>query len=1142
MNDFSRISNRNFILIAAVVAALSLTYGIFNYHRAFPEIAIDFEVPRTAALDSARTYLQNRGFDVAGYKTAVIFISGGREKRYLEKELGVERTVELAADTLDLWAWRVRFFKPLNKLEYRLQINTSGRVVAFQRLVPESAQAPALESPTARILAEAYLQNQMNIDLENWDFIEVESEDLPQRRDHTFTWELRGFRAADAPLRLKVGVQGAEVSEFDKYLDIPQEWQRSYDRQRSQNDLFQDIADLLSFLTVLFVFVYFFRHIRNRQVPWKTALVLGTALAIAKFVMNINSLPNALAGYSTTDSYSAFLGMRLIQGILGSLLEGMLIILLVGAGEYLYRRDHPQKIALHNLLTRRGFKSREFIQATLMGYILVAFNIGFVVFYYVIGRKIGFWTPADVNYDNAVSTVAPWIYPLAISMGASLLEEFWFRLFGISFFKRVFKSTAVAVIIPAFIWGFLHSSYPQEPGFARGIEVGIIGIIAGVVMLRFGIWATLVWHFVLDAVWIGLFLFQSSSAYYWISGLIVCSALLIPALVAGIIYMRKRGFESPGDLTNETVESPPSFRIFREKPRSVEKPAGTTRAAAETTLVDRLLSPAAVRWMFIIGISGFIVALIPVSAKYGNDFSLKIDRDHAIELATEAIVEKYGIAPSEYIISAFPSEDIYNINQSSSNIFFSKLSYVKRYGSRVDAERIFLSKEGVDYYRWIVLFKKEFDPESFMVSIGYMNGIPLINHVLPDTSTGAQLELDSARVIAEAEFKRVEEFPEKYHLVEEKSRQRENRRDHYFHWETVDPVLEEAHFRRIISVHGDESSSDVRWLKVPEEWERHESERTIKWVIFYAGSMILAAGLVIALLFALGKRLVRHEIRWRAGLTAGGIAFVLSGFNVYNNWMSHWYVYKTSVPVSSFITSKIASDAVSVILGSALVVLLVSLAEVMFRVKYSTSPWWNRSDTKKTVRLDLGVLIGACGVVVGYSWLLTTVNTWFDMPQHLFSFAVPSAVGSTYPWLMAVFKSILGAFIVGSLLVVAYIMLTTITKNEPVRWLLLALISILLSGFKYLGIGNPTGSELIWRSIWIFGYMAVIYAMMKFWIKGRFWLTLAAFYMVLTFDSAGQFICWKDSPYQVQGWLLAISALLPVIWVIYRMVKAPGNS
>ena len=97
-------------------------------------------------------------------------------------------------------------------------------------------------------------------------------------------------------------------------------------------------------------------------------------------------------------------------------------------------------------------------------------------------------------------------------------------------------------MLPAFAWGFLHSNYPQEPPYIRGIEVGTIGIVAGWVMLRWGILATLIWHYTVDAFLTSLSLMRSQDLYTRISGGLVGFAAVIPVAVAGVLYLRRGAF------------------------------------------------------------------------------------------------------------------------------------------------------------------------------------------------------------------------------------------------------------------------------------------------------------------------------------------------------------------------------------------------------------------------------------------------------------------------------------------------------------------------------------------------------------------------------------------------------------------------
>ena len=69
---------------------------------------------------------------------------------------------------------------------------------------------------------------------------------------------------------------------------------------------------------------------------------------------------------------------------------------------------------------------------------------------------------------------------------AATSEEFLFRLFAIPFLKKLTGLRWLSVLLPAFFWSFLHSAYPQEPGYIRGVEVGLIGIVAGIALTLLG--------------------------------------------------------------------------------------------------------------------------------------------------------------------------------------------------------------------------------------------------------------------------------------------------------------------------------------------------------------------------------------------------------------------------------------------------------------------------------------------------------------------------------------------------------------------------------------------------------------------------------------------------------------------------------
>ena len=115
---------------------------------------------------------------------------------------------------------------------------------------------------------------------------------------------------------------------------------------------------------------------------------------------------------------------------------------------------------------------RSFFFASIRGYSLGFFFLGYITLFYMIGRKyLGVFLPAEGPYSNLLGMYLPWLAPLTISLLAAVSEEYVSRLFSISFLKRYIKWTPAALIIPAAIWAFGHSTYPVFPVYVRGIEL-----------------------------------------------------------------------------------------------------------------------------------------------------------------------------------------------------------------------------------------------------------------------------------------------------------------------------------------------------------------------------------------------------------------------------------------------------------------------------------------------------------------------------------------------------------------------------------------------------------------------------------------------------------------------------------------------
>ena len=426
--------------LLAGLAGAGIAYRYFFY--AFPEAAVQFHVTRAQALAQARGFAVAQGARLDGYESTVVFNVNDEEKTYLEREVGLEQANRLMSSQVNVWSWDARFFKPLQKEEFHVAVDPAGRTVGYSRALEEAAPGARLERAEAMARAEQFLRDALHTPLEDYSFLgeEANSTARANRTDWSFTWERTGFRAKDAPYRLLVVVQGDAIGGYREFLKVPEAWQRSFDLLRSSNNFIETIAFIPYALLLGAALSLVMIMAGHGQLPWRGALKLGLFIMALYFLMQVNQWPLTRATYNTNGSYASFVANQIGLALGGSFLLALLVVIAVLPGEPLYRAGQPDRLRLGSAFTPAGLQTKEFFRSGVIGICLAGAHIGYLVLFYIVGRRLGIWAPQDLQYSDTLSTALPWIYPLTIGIYAATSEEFLFRLFSVRFLLRISKS------------------------------------------------------------------------------------------------------------------------------------------------------------------------------------------------------------------------------------------------------------------------------------------------------------------------------------------------------------------------------------------------------------------------------------------------------------------------------------------------------------------------------------------------------------------------------------------------------------------------------------------------------------------------------------------------------------------------------
>jgi hypothetical protein len=548
------------ILFFLVLALLGVATWII---LALPRLTIlELSLDRSDALRVATDYLQReRGVDAKGFKHAITFAEEGETDRYLQKSLGrVEAARWLQKHNYEPFYWVVRFFKPGQKEEYRIDLSCrDGRILYYRRVIDETVPRPETSPEEARRVAEHALK-QLGLDLSRYELKDTTVQRRSHRVEYALTWKKSDVnlpwsqdpKAEGAKLLVGVLVAGREVLSFDRhvfmvpdgfgrYLDAEQEAGRNL----STIFYFVFLAIVIAAVTVVINTRY---HFTIFAVKTFYMAVTVTLFVIVSFA-SLSLFENVISGYSTSQAFGPFIWrtvMQILQSVFYVVVGFIVISLAAEAVRQRWDENHPRGSLL--FYVRSTFFSRDILGRVLMGYAAGCGMLGLQAVLFSAGeRHFGVWSeePLLTQFSNSY---LPAILALGMGLKASLTEEFTYRVFVLNALRPRVKYISVAVLLSALVWGFGHTGYLVFPTWFRGMEVTILGVFLSVVYLRCGIIVVLVAHYLFDVFWAssGCLLGHVKPLYFYSS----LGVLLLPLLWGVIAFIRnKPETERSMDLT-----------------------------------------------------------------------------------------------------------------------------------------------------------------------------------------------------------------------------------------------------------------------------------------------------------------------------------------------------------------------------------------------------------------------------------------------------------------------------------------------------------------------------------------------------------------------------------------------------------------
>lgn len=893
----------------AFVASLGLIIYLLYDPRVFPSASIDLKLSRAKVAEISRKWAEDLGYNKPRVISSTEFSFDNDGKTFLEYELGTSEANKLMKEQMPIWSWRTRFCREHEFEEFKTWISPGGKLYGLDHDIENNKSLPSLSKEVAEKFAYEFIESKAGIELEGYKLVRSAAISQPHRTDYSFTWEDAQHDVKGARLRAQATVSGNLLTEFSYFLYVPESWERKFSTIRSWNNLLGSIASpVYTLLEFIAVFVFFWMVTAN-NIRWRFSIISAGAVTLIGALDNLNNIASVIDDYNTHNSFIGYILQFVVQTVAGMLPQFLSNIILIGAAEAIYRQSYPAMVSFENFFSRVGSRSVAIVKSQFLGYLLMAIDLGWIVSYYLLGEHFHFWCPLGIDNYQILSCVFPFFSALALGVSASVTEELMYRVLALSIVQKLTRNFWFANFFQAAAWAFMHSNYPQQPAYARGVELTVGGMFHGWILRRYGILPSLISHYLFDAFLDVKPLLSSSESLLKLSALLPIVPFFLLA-IWGLYQIRRSGASAEDALANAALTT-------ETKSQLVDLQVHTHSGFG---LRHILLSTRLRLVLFVLTLASISLAL-PLRQRIavGQDAHTTISRSQALAKANQVLIA-HKIPPRDEQEVAWLTDQLGGVD----------LQYVyEKTKLNKTLEYADLTKQGLV---WAVRFFKPLEPEEFEVLLD-KNGNEFAFAVKrPEDATGARLSAEAAKQAAVAYLDKAHARFKPYEFDTVTETKRKERTDYSVTFKVPKLKVADADFKVSTNVIGDVVSGFSAGWDLPDDWLDQRNKKTTKDEVFANIRIAISLILLVAILYWAFGILKSGHLYWRpAFLTAIVFVFVVLIQDI-NELPQFFRYYETTLPASSFVIKEMINYLQSALSSFACYVVVIAFALAALRL------------------------------------------------------------------------------------------------------------------------------------------------------------------------------------------------------------------
>ncbi len=527
-------------ILFVIISLVAGGFFLMNLDVVFPLARTDIKMDRKVVENSAREFLETKGFDLTGYKSSSRFQVRGTVLEYMQKEFGKEKAQRLIGSGLPVYSYNIYFKKRGSSRVYRASYTPGAGITSWYKMLKERDPGKDLTVKQARQRVREMLSSELNLNLSNYTEKGVSTYEHPKRIDHYFRYERVISKKPDLKERISVKVGGGDITSVSRRLKIPQTARERLEMLEAEPKALQTFGFIIVGLACLAAFFHFLVSIRDKRINLARSAVFPAVVMICYILQLTLSGPDLFWNWNPL--WPRWISnFRYITSSLGHSLWILLILFIcVGSGDSVDRREGWNRGSSLWKLVRGQIFERNVAFASLNGF-LTGLVCGGVLTLSVTG--LGFLAKAQTGiqprgfYFFTLNTTNPPLSILLFFLGVALAEELGYRFFAGSWLLSFTEKKWIAIVVPGLAYGLTHTGLsflpPSRPYWARPLVLTLIGCVWGWAFFKFDALTVILSHLTAD-----LFIFNwCLIARGGVKEIVYSTAVFLVPLIPAILYI-----------------------------------------------------------------------------------------------------------------------------------------------------------------------------------------------------------------------------------------------------------------------------------------------------------------------------------------------------------------------------------------------------------------------------------------------------------------------------------------------------------------------------------------------------------------------------------------------------------------------------